>query len=83
MCAELDGNGFFLEFTSCGNFLANKTFKKMPKRLDILAGFFGQRWAIEEQNINEIDGGFNDYRKEILDKIGDKVLTQDLLPKGY
>merc|ERR1711976_6775 len=26
-----------------------------------------QLWVIEEQTINEIDGGFDDYRKEILE----------------
>ena len=27
LCAELDGNGFFLEFTSIGNFLVKKSEK--------------------------------------------------------
>ena len=29
LCAELDGNGFFLEFTSIGNFLVKKSEKNL------------------------------------------------------
>ena len=39
MCAELDGNGFFLEFTSCGVFLVEKSEKIMFRKVPILACF--------------------------------------------
>ena len=39
MCAELVGNGFFLEFTSCGNFLVEKSEKNIFRKVPILACF--------------------------------------------
>lgn len=30
-------------------------------------------YVIEEQTINEIDGGFDDYRKEVLDSLGEVI----------
>jgi hypothetical protein len=39
LCAEFDGNGFFLEFTSCGNFLVNKIEKNIFRKVPILACF--------------------------------------------
>merc|ERR1719420_653997 len=38
-----------------------------------------QLWVIEEQTINEIDGGFDDYRKEILEALGEEVLNPSLI----
>ncbi|CAG2174638.1 unnamed protein product [Oppiella nova] len=32
-----------------------------------------QLWVIENQNIDEIDGDFDDYREEILNSLGEKV----------
>jgi hypothetical protein len=39
LCAEFDGNGFFLEFTSCGNFLVKKKEKNIFRKVPILACF--------------------------------------------
>lgn len=30
-------------------------------------------YVIEEQTINEVDGGFDDYRKEVLDSLGEII----------
>ncbi|CAF4616714.1 unnamed protein product, partial [Rotaria magnacalcarata] len=30
-----------------------------------------QLWVIEHKQINEIDGDFDDYRKELLDSLGE------------
>nr|CAD7414012.1 unnamed protein product [Timema cristinae] len=30
-------------------------------------------WVIEDQTINEVDGGFDDYRKELLDSLGEII----------
>ncbi|PSN49940.1 ATP-binding cassette sub-family F member 1 [Blattella germanica] len=30
-------------------------------------------WVIEEQTINEVDGDFDDYRKELLDSLGEVI----------
>lgn len=30
-------------------------------------------WVIEEQTINEIDGDFDDYRKELLEQLGEEI----------
>ena len=38
-----------------------------------------QLWVIEEQTINEIDGGFDDYRKEILEALGEEVANPSLI----
>lgn len=32
-----------------------------------------QLWVIEEQTINEIDGDFDDYRKELLEELGEHI----------
>lgn len=32
-----------------------------------------QLWVIEEQTINEIDGDFDDYRKELLEQLGEQI----------
>lgn len=32
-----------------------------------------QLWVVEENNINEIDGGFDDYREEILKELGEEI----------
>ena len=33
-----------------------------------------QLWMIEQQQINEIDGDFDDYRKELLDSLGEAMI---------
>jgi len=38
-----------------------------------------QLWVIEEQTINEIEGGFDDYRKEVLDQLGEEVFNPSLI----
>lgn len=38
-----------------------------------------QLWVIEEQTINEVDGGFDDYRKEVLDQLGEEVSNPSLI----
>merc|ERR1711902_181703 len=38
-----------------------------------------QLWVIEEQTINEIEGGFDDYRKEVLDELGEEILNPSLI----
>eukprot|EP00095_Tigriopus_kingsejongensis_P009241 maker-scaffold495_size155559-snap-gene-0.33 protein:Tk09241 transcript:maker-scaffold495_size155559-snap-gene-0.33-mRNA-1 annotation:"atp-binding cassette sub-family f member 1-like" len=38
-----------------------------------------QLWVIEEQTINEIEGGFDDYRKEVLDALGEEVNNPSLI----
>jgi len=38
-----------------------------------------QLWVIEEQSINEIEGGFDDYRKEVLDELGEEVFNPSLI----
>lgn len=30
-------------------------------------------WIIEDQSINELDGDFDDYRKELLDSLGEII----------
>lgn len=32
-----------------------------------------QLWVIEDKSINEIDGNFDDYRKELLDSLGEII----------
>ena len=32
-----------------------------------------QLWVVEDQTINEIDGGFDDYRSEILKELGEEI----------
>jgi len=38
-----------------------------------------QLWVIEDQSIEEIDGGFDDYRKEILEALGEEVANPSLI----
>ena len=38
-----------------------------------------QLWVIEDQGIEEIDGGFDDYRKEVLDELGEEILNPSLI----
>eukprot|EP00094_Tigriopus_californicus_P009847 TCALIF_09494-PA protein Name:"Similar to Abcf1 ATP-binding cassette sub-family F member 1 (Rattus norvegicus)" AED:0.12 eAED:0.12 QI:0/0/0/0.85/1/1/7/0/779 len=38
-----------------------------------------QLWVIEEQTINEIEGGFDDYRKEVLEALGEEVSNPSLI----
>ena len=35
-----------------------------------------QLWVIEDKNIEEIDGDFDDYRKEILDQLGEEAVAK-------
>lgn len=32
-----------------------------------------QLWVVEDQTINEVDGDFEDYRKELLDMLGEEI----------
>jgi ATP-binding cassette subfamily F protein 1 len=32
-----------------------------------------QLWVVEDKNVHEIEGGFEDYRQEILDKLGETL----------
>jgi hypothetical protein len=43
LCAELDGNGFFLDITSIGNFLVKKSEKYVQKGAHFSV-FFGQKF---------------------------------------
>ena len=38
-----------------------------------------QLWVIEEQTINEIEGNFDDYRKEVLEALGEEVNNPSLI----
>lgn len=38
-----------------------------------------QLWVIEEQGISEVDGGFEDYRKEVLDELGEEVFNPSVI----
>jgi len=38
-----------------------------------------QLWVIEEQGIAEIDGGFDEYRKEVLDQLGEEVANPSVI----
>ncbi|XP_033732268.1 ATP-binding cassette sub-family F member 1-like [Pecten maximus] len=33
-----------------------------------------QLWVVEDQSVNEIDGGFDDYRRELLESLGEEVM---------
>ena len=35
--------------------------------------------AVEDQGIEEIDGDFDDYRKEVLDELGEEILNPSLI----
>lgn len=34
-----------------------------------------QMWVVEEQSVNEIEGGFDEYRREILESLGEEVMN--------
>lgn len=36
-----------------------------------------QLWVVENQDIAEIDGDFDDYRKELLDALGETLVSPD------
>ena len=38
-----------------------------------------QLWVIEEQGISEIDGGFDEYRKEVLEELGEEVFNPSVI----
>ena len=38
-----------------------------------------QLWVIEEQGIEEIEGDFDDYRKEVLEELGEEVSNPSLI----
>jgi len=38
-----------------------------------------QLWVIEEQGISEIDGGFDEYRKEVLDELGEEIFNPSVI----
>lgn len=35
-----------------------------------------QLWVVEDQSITEVDGDFDDYRQEILEKLGEEVVSK-------
>ena len=35
-----------------------------------------QLWVVEDQDISEVDGDFDDYRQEILEKLGEEVIAK-------
>jgi len=35
-----------------------------------------QLWIVEDQTIEEIDGDFDDYRKELLDALGEETVSK-------
>ncbi|KAK3740045.1 hypothetical protein QZH41_016326, partial [Actinostola sp. cb2023] len=35
-----------------------------------------QLWVVEDKNITEVDGTFDDYRQEILEKLGEQVVSK-------
>ena len=38
-----------------------------------------QLWVVEGQTIDEIDGEFDDYRREILEELGEEILTPSII----
>ena len=34
-----------------------------------------QLWIIEEKEVNEIEGGFDAYRREILESLGEEIMN--------
>jgi len=38
-----------------------------------------QLWVIEEQGIAEIEGGFEDYRKEVLEQLGEEIYNPSVI----
>ena len=41
-----------------------------------------QLWVIEDQTINEIEGDFDDYRKELLDSLGEVINNPSVAAKS-
>jgi len=41
-----------------------------------------QLWVIEDQSINEIEGDFDDYRRELLDSLGEVVNNPSVAAKA-
>ena len=41
-----------------------------------------QLWVIEDQTINEIEGGFDDYRRELLDSLGEVINNPSVAAKA-
>lgn len=35
-----------------------------------------QIWIAEGQTVSEMEGGFDEYRQEILDQLGEEVMTK-------
>ena len=35
-----------------------------------------QLWVVENQEISEVEGDFDDYREEILEKLGEEVIAK-------
>jgi ATP-binding cassette subfamily F protein 1 len=38
-----------------------------------------QLWVVEDQTINEIEGNFDAYRREVLDQLGEEVSNPSLI----
>ena len=36
-----------------------------------------QLWVVEDKSLEEIDGGFEDYRREILESLGESVAANE------
>ncbi len=32
-------------------------------------------WVVENQTINELDGDFDDYRRELLQELGEEIMN--------
>lgn len=35
-----------------------------------------QLWVVEEQSVNHIDGDFDDYKREVLESLGEVVVAK-------
>lgn len=35
-----------------------------------------QLWVVDDQEITEVDGDFDDYRQEILEKLGEEMIAK-------
>ncbi len=40
-----------------------------------------QLWVVENKNISEIDGGFDDYRRELLESLGEDIVKAQPMPQ--
>ena len=38
-----------------------------------------QLWVVENQSIEEIDGCFDDYRQEILEQLGEDIISPSVI----